>query len=84
LSTTKRPSEINPQQPTEIIRQPLASSVTARRVHRAVEVLYQTASSAIKRQTGRLRQDREKHRDNFFRVVADSKHSRTQEGAGRS
>jgi hypothetical protein len=31
----------------------LASSVTARRVQRAVEVLYQTAAKADKRQTGR-------------------------------
>jgi hypothetical protein len=58
--------------PTEIIRPASASSVTVRRVHRAVEVLYQTALDAIKRQTGRLRQDRENQRDNFFRVVADS------------
>jgi hypothetical protein len=50
----------------------LASSVTARRVQRAVEVLYQTAPNAFKRQTRPLRQDRENQSDNFFRVVADS------------
>jgi hypothetical protein len=51
----------------------LASSVTARRVQRAVEVLYQTATNAIKRQTGRVRQDRENQSVNFFRVVTHSK-----------
>jgi hypothetical protein len=50
----------------------LASSVTARRVLRAVQVLYQTATNAIKRQTGRVRQDRENQSDNFFRVVTHS------------
>jgi hypothetical protein len=50
----------------------LASSVTARRVQRAVKVLYQTATNAIKRQTWRVRQDRENQSDNFFRVVAHS------------
>jgi hypothetical protein len=59
---------------------PLASSVTVRRVHRAVEVLYQTASSAIKRQTGRVGQGRENQRDNFFRVVADSMRGRNRSG----
>ena len=72
LSTTKGQAKSTRSSPPRSFALPLASSVTVRRVHRAVEVLYQTASSAIKRQTGRVGQDRENQRDNFFRVVADS------------